>query len=238
MKTLFSPLLAFVLALSSACAAASDSKTAFETRCETEMLPKLEVTLQPINYEINNKIASRILYFRSSHVHSTELMLGSTSLQRTSEVIFGGSTLTDAGANRECIAPAVAVTLTFRPVNVFIAREFRPDSCAYKTVLDHEMRHVKLYQDEVPKMSEKVREQLRLRYGQRPLYAKAGETLAQLQQDVDEWLRPMIRAELERIEQMQVAVDTFEEKMQMSTACLGQLAENLNLNATTTYRGR
>jgi hypothetical protein len=236
MKTLFSPLLTLALALASPSAAA-DPKTAFEARCETEMLPKLEVTMLPLNYEINNSVSSRILFYRSEHVHSGEMMLGSTSLQKTSEVSFGGSTLTDAGANRECIAPSVSVTLTFRPVNVYIAREFRPNTCAYNTVLKHEMRHVKLYEDEVPKMTDKVREQLRLRYGQRPLYAKAGETLAQLQQDVDEWLRPLIRSELERIEKKQVEVDTFEEKMQMSQACLGQLAENLNLNPSTTYRG-
>jgi hypothetical protein len=234
MKTLFSPLLALALASSSAAAA---PKSPFEMRCETEMLPALEVTMLPLNYEINNSVSSRILYFRAEHVHSGEMMLGSTALQRTSEVTFGGATLTDAHANRECIAPSVSVTLSFRPVNVYIAREFRPDTCAYNTVLKHEMRHVKLYEDEVPKMREKVREQLRLRYGQRPLYAKAGETLAQLQQDVDEWLRPLIRTELERIEQLQAQVDTVEEKMQMSQACLGQLAENLNLSPSSTFRG-
>ena len=233
MKTALSPLLALVLALSSLPAVAAGEKSPFEQRCEREMQPQLEVRALPLDYEINNTVSSRLLFYRSAHVNSGELMLGSTALQKTSEVAFGGSTLTDVASGRECLAPSVSVTLTFRPVNVYIAREFSPDTCPYNTVLQHEMRHVKLYVDEVPRMSAFVREQLQLRYGKGPLYAKPGEGLAQLQRDVDEWLRPLILAELDRIEKMQLAVDTHEEKTQMSLACLGQVAEKLNLAAFT-----
>lgn len=229
MKTALAPLLALALLAASLPAAAADKRTVFEKRCDAEMLPSLTVRAVPLNYQIDNTVASRLLYYRSAHVYSGEMMLGSTSLQKKSVIEFDGPSLIDAHSGRECLAPRVSVTLTFRPVNVFIAREFHPDTCPYNTVLDHEMRHVKLYEEEVPRMTNYVREQLKLRYGTRPLYARTGQGLNQLQQDVDNWLRPLIAAELDRIENLQLSMDTYEEKAQMSQACLGQVAENLQV---------
>lgn len=227
MKTALAPLLLLGLLFAGSPAQAETRKSVFEKRCEAEMLPRIDVRAVPLNYQINNSVASRLLYYRSAHVYSGEMMLGSTSLQKTSMVEFDGPSLIDKANDRECVAPRVAVTLTFRPVNVYIAREFQPDTCPYNKVLEHEMRHVRVYEEEVPRMTAFVKEQLQLRYGQHPLYARAGKGLDQLQQDVDTWLRPLIAAELDRIEALQLSLDTFEEKTTMSQACLGQVAENL-----------
>lgn len=50
--------------------------------------------------------------------------------------------ISDGGGGLACIAPvALRVSIEYAP-RVMIASEYPPGSCRYKTILDHEMRHV------------------------------------------------------------------------------------------------
>jgi hypothetical protein len=226
MKTASALLFSLAMGAASVPAVAADGSS-FEQRCERDMRPVIEVRAAPLDYQINNTVSSRLLRNHGARLYAGEMMLGMTSLQKMSTVEFDAPSLTDVHSERECVAPRVMVTLVFRPINVYVAREFTPNTCPYKIVLEHEMKHVRIYEQEVPRLTAFVRAQLESRYGQRPLYAKPGQGIVRMQDDVDLWLRPMILGELERVEQLQLALDTIEEKTMMSSSCLGQLADNL-----------
>jgi hypothetical protein len=68
-----------------------------------------------------------------------------------------------------------------------------------------------------------VRAALAGRYGAHPMYIRPGSGLAGLENDVDTWLRPLIRAELEAVERHQLLLDTPEESFRLSHSCLGEV---------------
>jgi hypothetical protein len=199
----------------------------FEKRCEREMRPAIDVSVAPIGYRVVNSVSSARLMNRSTHGSMNDLMLGLTEIHIESEVLFDAPGLVDAAGARECVAPVVTVTLTLPPLGVFIAREFSPNSCSYREVLAHEMRHVQIYRSALPLLEQQLRAALAGRFGNRPVYAARGQGMRTLAREVDDWLRPMIRAGLAAIERAQAELDSPEEDARMSHACQGEVALNV-----------
>lgn len=228
MKTTLALALTLSALLAPAAWAASTGPTKFEQRCEREMKPRFTVSLRESGYRIDNSVPSRVLNMRGAHNYAGDLMLGMTSLQARTEVTIDGPSLADQASGRECIAPRISVDLVFPHMSVFVAREFSPNSCSYREVLAHEMRHVQLYRDQFPAVEARVRRGLEARFGDRPLYAAHGKGLAALEAEVDNWLRPFIKAEIGKMELAQANMDTFDESFRLSNSCLGELANNLS----------
>lgn len=224
MKTLPALLAGLILMAVPLAAAAGNS---FEARCEADMKPHFVVRTFQADIRIDNTVASRVLNTRSIHAHSSQRMLGLTALQSRVEVAIDGPSLRDPGADRECVAPIIEVDLHYKPMDVFIAREFSPVSCPYRAVLEHEMQHVKIYRDNLPRIKELLEGALATRFGNAPLYARAGMGLDALTDHVDRWLRPLIQAELASVEAAQARLDTAEETSRLSAACWGDLAYRL-----------
>ncbi|WP_147373999.1 hypothetical protein [Massilia cavernae] len=224
MKT---PLIAALVLAAALPAAARGANPSFEQRCEQEMKPMFEVSLRESGYTVDNTVSSRVLNNRSVHHYAGEQMLGMTALEARTVVSFDGPALADKASGRECVAPRISVALTFPKMSVFVAREFAPASCSYRQVLEHELRHVQLYRDQFPGLVERVRHGLAARFGGKPLYADHGKGLEALEADIDNWLRPFIKAEIGRMEVAQAAMDTPDESFRLSIACNGELANNL-----------
>ncbi|HEY0489652.1 MAG TPA: hypothetical protein VGD30_09090 [Telluria sp.] len=227
MKTSLLLALALGAPLSVPAHAAGPSDVPFEQRCEREMRPQFEVRLRETGYRVDNTVSSRVLNNRSAHNYAGELMLGMTALEARTEVLFDGPALADHASGRECVAPRISVDLVFPRMSVFVAREFSPASCSYRTILEHELRHVRLYREQFPLLEARVRQGLAARFGDRPLYAARGAGLAALESEVDNWLRPFVRREIAAMEVAQVAMDTPEESFRLSLSCHGELASNL-----------
>lgn len=200
---------------------------AFEQRCERDMRAQIGVHVEAVDYRVSNNVSSARLGNRSAHSTVSQLMLGMTEIHARSEVSFDAPSLTDAASNRECVAPTVTVTLTLPPLDVYIAHEFSPASCAYREVLNHELRHVQVYRDALPQLAQQIRGALAQRFGSGPVYAARDQGLDQLGREIDDWLRPMIRAGLQSIERAQAAIDTIDEDSRLSHACHGEVAERV-----------
>lgn len=206
---------------------ADAADASFQQRCERDMKPTLQVSSHEPGYRIDNSVSSRVLNNRSAHAYAGEFMLGMTALQARAEFTIDAPSLQDAPNGRECIAPRVFVELSFPALQVYVAREFSPASCSYREILAHEMRHVQVYRTHLPNIDTLVRAELGRRFAGRPLYAAAGTGIGLLEQYVDTWLRPLIKAELARIEALQAALDTPEETFRISSSCRGELALKL-----------
>lgn len=198
----------------------------FALRCEREMQPAFEVHLRESRFDVHNEVSSRVLHTRETHGAASQLMLGLTSGTIRTEVLFDAPGLLDRGAKRECVAPRVEVDLSYDPLRVYVAREFNTYSCAYRTIYEHEMRHVEVYRTELPKVRAAIREALAQHFPG-PLYAPAGEGLQRLSAEVDDWLRPLVRLELARVADMQHEIDSPEEEFRLKEACGGEVASTL-----------
>lgn len=116
------------------------------------------------------------------------------------------------------------MALSYQPLDVYVAREFNPYSCPFRVVIAHELRHVQIYREQLPRLEATVRSELARRYANRPLYAAIGEGLNTLQDDIDAWLRPLIKSELAAVEVIQRQLDSPEEERRLSQACQGEVA--------------
>jgi hypothetical protein len=150
-------------------------------------------------------------------------MMGLTASRTRADVYVGGSSLTDAASGRECIAPRIDVELSYHPLDVYVAREFHPSSCSYRTVYAHEMQHVKIYAENLPLIEQRVREELQQRYHGRPLFAARDQGITLLHEQIDNWLRPLIKDELAKVEIQQRNLDTRDETERLSHACQGEI---------------
>ncbi len=217
MRYLFSLLAALLLP---GLAMAADD---FAARCERDMKPVIEVQAHEANFDLSSSVSSKVLNTKGSYASVNQLTLGMTSGTHRTEITVDAPGLRDGASGRECVSPHIYVDLAYKPLQVFVAREFHQQSCAYRTVYEHEMRHVQVYRDNLPILEKKVREALVQRYGGHPMYVPAGTGIDKLQADVDDWLRPYIKGLLADVEHQQTLLDSPEEVYRLSHACLGEI---------------
>jgi hypothetical protein len=194
----------------------------FEQRCQS-MRPSVSVLALPPTYRLVNNLSTQILNTRATYASSSHSTMGMTASRVHVDVSVDGPSLLDVRGDRECIAPRIDVVLALEPLEVYVAREFSVFSCAYREVFKHEMQHVKLYTEELRRIEGLARAQLQQRHGQL-VYGRPGQGLAAIQDEIDTWLTAFLRAEMEKVELLQVQFDTYEETEKLSHACLGEVA--------------
>jgi hypothetical protein len=86
------------------------------------------------------------------------------------------------------------------------------------------MQHVKIYRDNLPLIEQRVRKELVRRYGGHPLYAPRDKGLAILHEQIEGWLRPLLKAELAKVELQQLVLDSRDENERLSHLCQGEIA--------------
>ncbi|MES2150139.1 MAG: hypothetical protein V4508_10130 [Pseudomonadota bacterium] len=229
MKTTPAALVALLLFLQPESAAAISPRTYFEQRCESEMKPRLEVVTHEFGFQVLNNLSSGVLNGRGTRSYASELLIGMTALQSRTEIEMDAPGLVDTSRNLECVAPKVRVNLTFPRMDVYVAREFSPGSCSFREILAHEMQHVAIYREQLPRLERLIRARLNERFANRPLYAPNGAGITALEREVDDWLRPMIQTELKIIEDAQMALDTPEEDHRLTHACFGEVSSRMGI---------
>ena len=219
--------LALILLLPSPSAAAAAPSAAFIARCERDLAPQVDVEWKIFGYDVTNTVSSRVLNTKAVHGYPGEFTLGLTAMRSRAEISLSAPSLTDAASGQECLAPRVSVELLLPRMDVFVARELPATSCPFRAVMEHEMQHVKVYEEALPLLADTLRARIHARFARGPLYAPAGTGMARLDEDVDRWLRPMIQAELLRVEQRQRLIDSDEESFRLSGVCGGELSARM-----------
>jgi hypothetical protein len=195
----------------------------FEQRCLQQMRPSIRVSASTPTFVLNDNVSTRILSTRSRYASGTLSVMGMTASRTLADISIDGAAMLDADGARECIAPRIEVLLSFQPLDVYVAREFNRHSCAYRAVLEHEMEHVRIYAEQLARIERLIHGELVRRYD-RPLYAAAGKGVDTLHSQINGWLDPMIREELNKVETLQARLDTPEQTDRLSHACLGEVA--------------
>jgi hypothetical protein len=196
----------------------------FEQRCESEMRPRFDVLARVNGFVVHNTVSSRVLVTRGTYSKAGQAMMGMTASSTRAEIDIDGAALIDPDSGRECIAPRITIELSYQPLDVYVARELHPASCSYREVYAHEMQHVRIYRDNLPIIEQRVHEELVRRYGGQPLFAPLNRGLAILHDQIESWLRPLLKAELAKVELQQLALDSRDETERLSHLCQGEIA--------------
>jgi len=134
------------------------------------------------------------------------------------------SSYVDHTGRWECSSPQITVIYGFSPMTVYVAKEFPKGSCPYNEVYQHELRHVKTYQDHLVSIEKDLADTLRQRFATGSVWrAPKGQTRLLLEKEMNERWLPFIKREIERVESAQKLIDTPEEYARVSGACGGEI---------------
>jgi len=202
-----------------ACADASLS-----ARCaQAAPAARVSVATRDAGWRIDNSLSWRTLTHMKPPGIRGATVLGLTHTESRVALQLEGELLSDPDTGAECIAPRVAVDLRYLPIVIYVGREFGPQTCAYREILAHEMRHLNAYLGYLPKVEERVRTRLAERFDGRPVYGRGGEAQALLRREIDTRWMPYIKAEMAQIETLQASIDTPQEYARLSKVCRGEV---------------
>ena len=204
-------------------AAAAQARTPFQARCEDTISKTVSVlSSQQNGYRIDTTRSYRTLSQMKAGARGS-VVLGLTRTESRVSIGVGGAMLTDKASGYECVAPRIDVDVNYLPIVIYVGSEFPVDSCAYREILAHEMRHLKAYQDHLPQVETKVRAALARRFGNRPLYAPGGQARILLQREIDTQWMPYIKAEMAQVEVVQQRIDSPQEYARLGKVCRGEV---------------
>lgn len=196
----------------------------FEARCE-DIIGATVTTLsaRDSGYSVNNTLSYKALSRLKAQQGATSYVLGLTRTESRISMGLNAEILDDPQSGQECIAPHIAVSLSYEPIVIYVGSEFVPGTCAYQEILAHEMRHLKAYLDHLPKVETLVRAALKKRFAGKPIYAPVGQSKALLEREMDSGWMPYIKNEMAKVEQLQAAIDAPQEYARLSRVCKGEV---------------
>ncbi|MFN4326405.1 MAG: hypothetical protein ACK4FP_11010 [Azonexus sp.] len=201
-------------------------------------LPKPSVVVQRLDSvpALNLRYGYRALTaLESPRARPGRQVLGLT--RGTASVRFASTTpvIVSADGRWECGSPQITLTYGLAPLTVHVAREFPPDSCAYKVIHAHEMRHVETYQAHLAAIEPDLTATLNRRFtGGAPWRGPAGQLARRLQQELDTRWLPYVQREIAKVEVAQALIDTPEEYDRVANACDGEISKRLKADTALT----
>jgi len=132
----------------------------------------------------------------------------------------------DRSGRFECASPQLTVYYGFKPMTVYVAREFPPGTCAHKEIYEHEQRHVKTYEDHLAAIEKDVAATLNQRFATgAPWRGPVGQAAGLLAAELDSRWLPYITREIERVKSAQTQIDTPEEYARITESCGGEISK-------------
>jgi hypothetical protein len=126
------------------------------------------------------------------------------------------------GSNRYCgQITSVEATMGIDRVDVYVANRYRPGSCQYESVLEHEMRHVAIFRDAVQRFAPAVRRRLEETARALPamVAASADEAAKQIQQKLQRQVQPIFKDMNRAIDKANQALDSPDNYAREQTRC-------------------
>ena len=195
-----------------------DYLSSFEAVCEKRLAPaKVEVVAEDIEFKQD---FTRSIEQLSAHGAAKvgRMVLGLVETKLTGAVEFTAPGIVKPLSGRYCMRPSVKLTLAFKPTTLYIAREHPAGSCEFDITMNHEKKHISVYQTYLDKMALDVRDELREQLGDRIQYfdsAEAGET--SIRQRAASILQPYLERGAQESAKRQALVDTPEEYFRLET---------------------
>lgn len=195
---------------------------------ECEQLPKPAVTVTRLldeRFVVNARHSYKELnQLGAAYARPGIQVLGLTRGNAVVQFATSIPSYVDRTGRWECASPQLALTLGFREMTVYVAKEFPEGSCAYQEIYQHELRHVKAYQTHLAGIEKDVTDTLNRRFATGGLWrGPVGQARARLQRELNERWLPYIKREMARAEEAQALIDTHEEYARVTEACNGEI---------------
>jgi hypothetical protein len=197
--------------------------TTFETRCEKTLPPtKIEVVTAPLDYAIDREHSYAALTKMSGESRPALHALGLTTAQVGHRASLESTGVEETTTRRICVRPAIRVELAMTPMTVYVSREAAADSCRDAAILEHELKHVAVYEQRLAEIEREVEPALVEAFGNRVFYfASRAEGERELQRVLKRELDATLGDSARKLRERQEEVDSPEEYANVAAACGG-----------------
>ena len=200
--------------------AASTPLQSFESRCEA--LPSGEIVVVGLPTEVHEDYSVPYLELarlsEPSAVNHRTVGLTRAKFGYRSTLELAG--LEDPRGERACARPQLRVEVEVTGMTVYVAREYRGDACREPLILDHERKHVAVFESYAAEAAPALARELESRVGRRMRY---GASIAAVQEALKRELAAHLesfmdaaRAELDR---RHALIDTRDEYERITRTC-------------------
>jgi hypothetical protein len=181
----------------------------FESVCARRLAPtSVEVLTTPVTYTYDFSRSTSELTVRGAHRAGT-VVLGLVEAEIHSEAAVGLNGIKQTFRSRYCMRPKLTVKLGFEPMTLFIANEQPEGSCAFRITMEHELKHIAVYQEYLEEFAARVRNDLGQALGDRIVYVSSrAEADAYVRALVEKTLDPYMRAVQDEVRARQARVDS------------------------------
>jgi hypothetical protein len=186
-----------------------DMFSSFESVCEQRLAPtSVEVLTTPVTYTYDFSRSTSELTARGAHRAGT-VVLGLVEAEIHSEAAVGLNGIKQTFRSRYCMRPKLTVKLAFEPMTLFIANEQPEGSCAFRITMEHELKHVAVYQEYLDEFAAHVRNDLGQALGDGIVYVGSrAEADAYVRSVVEKTLNPYMQAVQDGVRARQGHVDS------------------------------
>lgn len=189
--------------------AGCDQFRSFEGVCEKRLAPTtVEVITKPVSYTYDFTQSIGELSSRGAHRAGT-VVLGLVETEIRSEASLGLNGIRQYFRGRYCMRPNVTVELAFEPMTLFVANEQPEGSCAFRITMEHELKHIAVYQEYLEEFGTRVREDLGRALGDEIVYLdKQSEADTHVRAVLEKTLTPYMQAVQDEVRARQARVDS------------------------------
>jgi hypothetical protein len=198
----------------------------FRAECEARLKPtNIRVEPELSAYTTTSALSTHQLSVMSPPGVAGEYTVGLTVAQLSSRIEFEQNGLHQPETNEDCTRLHIRVTLSYNPITVYVGREFRAGSCAYREVLQHEQKHVAAYEQHLRDAAANVEISMRAHFGNTIHYGDPQALQAGIAADVKTYWLPLAQQQLADVERYQKAIDTPEEYERNRSVCNGDIVK-------------
>lgn len=196
-----------------------------------DALPKPSVTIKRIDERLSTNTEysyKSLTNIGAALARPGKQVLGLTRGNATVSFASQTPAIIDPSGRWECASPQITLSFGFSPMTVYVAREFPEGSCAFKEILEHEMRHVEAYRTHIASIEKALTESLNARFATGAIWrGPVGQTAARLRQELDARWAPYVQRQIKRVDEAQAKIDTAEEYQRVANACDGAVGKVL-----------
>lgn len=189
--------------------AGCDMFDSFESVCERRLAPTaVEVVTKPVSYTYDFSQSTRDLTSRGAHRAGT-VVLGLVETEIRSEASVGLNGIRQTFGGRYCMRPSLTVKLAFEPMTLFVANEQPEGSCAFRVTMQHELKHIAVYQEYLEEFAGRVQRDLGRALGDGIVYVSSQEQAdAHVRTVLEKTLTPYMQAVQDELRARQARVDS------------------------------
>lgn len=174
-------------------------------------------------FRVHSNLSSTTLNLKGNVSFAGDYVIGITFAAAKTIIDYDGEIWQDKKTGGECFTPQISIKIIYEPFDIYVGSEFAPNTCTYNAILEHEMQHVRLYQENLPLLESNLRSLLEKRFAGKPIYAPEGETKKLIGTEIDELWRPLIKSELAKVQIEQNRIDSEDELNRLSWVCLAEV---------------